>query len=64
MPKKELSKLIKKAEKQGFRKRKGNGGHIIMYAPNGTDIITIASSPNSDSTSKVEKQLVDAGLKL
>lgn len=47
---KEMSAVIREAERQGWRAELGRGGHWKLYAPDGRTIVTAASTPGTRST--------------
>lgn len=44
---KEIKKVVKEAEKQGWTFRNGRNSHLVGRCPHGTRIISISSSPSN-----------------
>jgi hypothetical protein len=65
-PNKEIVKIVRKAQKQGWRVEKASSSHILFYPPNIEDgIVTMSSSPSSFRNHKNILSLLKAkGLKL
>lgn len=64
---KNINKLIRKAEKQGWKQKKGSGkrGHLIYLSPDRKTMVIISVSPkDKSSTKKVESDFRRGGLKL
>ncbi|MBM3206918.1 MAG: hypothetical protein FJZ43_04840 [Candidatus Staskawiczbacteria bacterium] len=58
-------KLVKKAEKAGWRIETRKSGHLMCFSPNGEDIVTISVSPkDKSSVKKIEAQLRNGGLNI
>jgi predicted RNA binding protein YcfA (HicA-like mRNA interferase family) len=59
----EVNKILKEANRNGWRIVQRNGGHIICYAPNGDDRVTVsASHSDSFALKKVRADFKRAGL--
>lgn len=43
---KEVRELVKEAERQGWRRRELPSGHVQLYAPDGTTIVTLPGTPS------------------
>jgi len=65
-PSKDINKIVKLAQKQGWEVVKTNGSHIIFYPPNARDgLVTMPSTPSSTRNFKnVLSLLKSKGLKL
>jgi len=63
---KDINKILRKAVKDGWHiSSRKKSGHILCFAPNGIDIVTISLSPrDKTATKKVESDFKRAGLKL
>lgn len=42
----DLRKIIREAERQGWRVETTRGGHLSFYAPDGENIVTTGSTPS------------------
>ena len=43
---KDLKKLLRAAQAQGWRVELGKGGHFTLYAPDGVGRVTMSSTPS------------------
>jgi predicted RNA binding protein YcfA (HicA-like mRNA interferase family) len=48
--KKELREILREARRQGWRVERTRGGHYMLYAPDGKNIVVAASTPGKQSS--------------
>lgn len=56
--------LVKIAHRQGWRTSMRKSGHVVFYAPNGVDMVTVGGSPSPSSWGNTRSHLRAAGLTL
>lgn len=64
LPNKDVRKLVKELERQGFRTRYGGGGHVFVYAPDGVGMASIATTGKATSRRNSLAQLRALGAKV
>lgn len=47
-----LKQLIELAESQGWRTRKTKRGHVVFYAPDGSNTVTVGGTPSDHRSRK------------
>lgn len=64
MANKDVAKIVKAAESQGFRVKRVKSGHFHFWAPNGEYVCNLSGTPGSqrEVTNKLQK-LRKAGLR-
>lgn len=65
-PNKDIMKIVRQAQKQGWRVEKASNSHVLFYPPNVDDgFVTVSSSPSSFRNHRNVLSLLKAkGLKL
>lgn len=64
LPRKDIRKLVKQLEQQGFRTQYRGSGHVFIYAPDGVRTATIGTTGKATSYRNALARLRSLGAKV